>query len=223
MPSRRRVLAVGGLALAGGAGCVGESATSGAGSAADATATDTDRATTTDATTADGTTTTDATATDDATEPGETTASDASGLRIAVADDGEEVELATGDDVATVGEVGSSPRLDGYRLPLTLTDEGTETFLDGLERVGAFENPESHRIRTYFEGELLYEARLGRELADAMESGEWDGQFLFNVSDRETAEEVKAALEGERETTRKSDEMTTRKSGETTTEGSEGE
>lgn len=212
MPSRRRVLAVGGLALAGGAGCVGDSATSGVGSADDATNT----------TTAGGTTATDETTTTDdrqTTETGETTASDASGLRITVADGGEEVELVTGDDVATVGEVESSARLDGYQLPLTLTDEGTEAFLDGLERVGAFEDPERHRIRTYFGGELLYEARLGLELADAMESGEWDGSLLFSVSDREKAEEVKAALEGEAATTRGTAGETTRT--ETATTGTE--
>lgn len=179
MASRRRVLAVGGLVLAGTAGCVGESATSGA-----------DR-------------THEATDTSATTGAGETTATDGDRLRITVTDGDEEVELVTAADVATVGERQSPERLDGYQLPVTLTDEGTEAFTDGLDHVGAFEDPERHEIRTYFGGELLYEAKLGPELADAMESGEWDGSFLLTVTDRETAAELKDALEERRtETTR---------------------
>jgi hypothetical protein len=188
MPSRRQVLASGCLALAGGgAGCnrirdaveTGESddgTTDGAPTATDGASTTTDGAPTA----------TDGTAT--------TTTGEASAFRVAVTDGDREVELFTGAAVTSVGEV-ESARTGGYRLPMALTDAGTEAFTDGLDRVGALDDPQSHQIRTYFEGELLYEATLGPGLADAIESGEFDGRFVFSVSDRETAEEVKAALE----------------------------
>lgn len=168
MVSRREVLAAGCLVLAGGTGCTEIRETI----AADTT---TEGAETGDETTG--------------------TADDTSEFRIAVTDDDGEVELVTGADVASVGEVEQARNSDGYRIPVTLTDEGTESFADGLERVGAFEDPKDHKIRSYFEGELLYEATLGPGLADAIESGEWSGEFLFHVSDRETAEKVKDALE----------------------------
>jgi len=50
--------------------------------------------------------------------------------------------------------------------------------------------------KPYFEGELLTEATLGPGLASEIESGEWSGEFLFRVSKREAAEEVKKALDG---------------------------
>jgi hypothetical protein len=177
MVSRRQVLAAGCLALAGTAGC-----------------TEIREAITADSTTK-GTETTEATQPGDETT---VTTDDDSEFRIAVTDDdSEEVELVTGEDVASVGEVEQARSGDGYRIPVTLTDEGTAAFADGLESVGAFEDPESHRIRTYFESERLYEAKLGPGLADAIESGEWDGSFLLHVTDRETAEDVKDALENE--------------------------
>lgn len=184
MPSRRQVLAAGGLALVGGAGCTQVRDAVAAGDGDGTTASET----TTDDVTASETATGDAAAT--------TTASDEdTGFRIAVTDgDGGENDLVTGADVATVGEVERARTADAYRLAMTLTDGGTAAFADGLERVGALDDPDSHRIRTYFRGELLYEARLGHDLANAMQTGDWDGEFLFHVTDRETAVKVRAAL-----------------------------
>jgi hypothetical protein len=179
MVSRRQVLAAGCLALASGAGCS---------EVRDALADDT---------TGDATETTTSDATETSEDATDTDTADVSEFRITVTDGDEEIELVTGTDVASVGEVEETRSGDGYRTPVTLTDEGTAAFADGLEEVGAFEDPESHRIRTYFEGELLYEATLGPGLADAIESGEWDGEFLLQVSDRETAEKLKTALENE--------------------------
>jgi hypothetical protein len=186
MVSRRQVLAAGCLALAGGAGCS---------KIRDALADDT-TSDETETATSDATGTSEA-ETESREETTETDAADPSEFRITVTDGDEEVELVTGEDVASVGEVEQARSGDGYRIPVTLTDEGTAAFADGLESVGAFEDPESHRIRTYFESERLYEAKLGPGLADAIESGEWDGSFLLHVTDRETAEDVKDALESE--------------------------
>lgn len=114
-------------------------------------------------------------------------------IRITVSDGDGELDLATGDDVASVGDAEKSRR-GGYRVPVTLTDEGTETFADGLERAGAFDDPASHEIRTYLDGERVNAATLGNDLAAEMESGEWDGRFVVHVADRAAAERLGDAL-----------------------------
>jgi hypothetical protein len=185
MPSRRRLLAAGALALVGGAGCLGDVSGTGStdGSTAD-TATDGGESTGPDATADDESTGADATAT------GERR------VRITVTADGEERQLVTGADVATVGDV-ESARQGGYRVAVTLTDAGTEAFAAGLERVGAFDDPSAHELRTYLDGERLTAATLAPGLAAEIESGEWDGRFLVLVDDRAEAERVRAALAGE--------------------------
>ncbi|NEU57882.1 hypothetical protein [Halorussus sp. MSC15.2] len=184
MHSRRQVLAAGCLALVGGSGCS---------RVRNAVSTDSDDGTTeTDGTTASGETP----SSDEPTADDGTATTDASAFRIVVADGDREIELVTGADVASVDEVEPARTGDGYRLPVTLTDEGTADFADGLERAGAFENRDDHPLRTYFEGEMLYEATLAPGLADKLESGEWSGEFLLHVSEQKTARELKQALEG---------------------------
>lgn len=184
VPSRRRVLAAGCLALSGGAGCS---------RVRDAVAGDDTGDDTTGASDGSATTEEAPTGTDDGAAG--TTTTDASEFRIAVTDDsGGEVELVTGADVKSVGEVRESRQGDGYHVPMTLTDEGAEEFAAGLESVGALDDPDGHEIRTYFDGELIYSARLGERLAAEIEGG-WSGEFLFRTSDRETARRVRDALE----------------------------
>ncbi len=198
MPSRRRLLAAGCLALAGGSGCAQVRRAVSAGDGGSETTADDE--TTAEEETTGGATTDDGATTDAETET-KTSAASPEEFRIAVTDgesgeDGDdEAELVTGADVASVGEV-EQARGGGYQLAIELTDEGTAAFADGLESVGAFENPTAHTIRTYFEGEMLTEATLGPGLADEIESSEWSGEFLFQVSERDAAEEVKAALDG---------------------------
>lgn len=172
MPSRRTFLAASALALVGGAGCTGDSTVIGA-------------------TDADGD---DADTTDD-TDENDTETSEAGGdVLFTVSDGDDEVELATYGDVATVGEVERSRRTGGHQLRVTLTDEGAAAFADGLDAIGAFEDPQAHEIRTYLDGEVIYAATLGPGLAAAIEDGDWDGEMLMQFDDRETAEEMRAAL-----------------------------
>lgn len=205
MPSRRQVLAAGCLALAGSAGCLGGS-TGGVGGTTEtigsetetATSSETDATSTADETTSatETTTTAETNTTDTTTDETSTdsaTTTDESALRIVVTDGDEEIRLVTGADVSSVGEVGQA-RIGGYTVPMTLTDDGKTAFSDGLERAGAFENREDHTILTYFEGDLLYEAGLAPSLAHEIESGEWSGEFLFQASERKTAESVQKAL-----------------------------
>lgn len=116
-------------------------------------------------------------------------------VTITVADGSEERTLVTGEDIATVGDVAQA-RQSGYRVPVTLTDEGTSDFATGLERIGAFDDPSAHEIRTYLDGERLTTATLAPNLAAEIESGEWDGSFIVHVSERAEAERLHDALAG---------------------------
>ena len=185
MPSRRRLLAAGALAVAGATGCLGD--VSGTGS--------TDGPTT-DAATGGETTAADVTVTDDESTGADAAATGESRVRITVATDEEERELATGADVATVGDV-ESARQGGYRVAVALTDAGAEAFAAGLERVGAFDDPSAHELRTYLDGERVTTATLAPGLAAEIASGEWDGRFLVLVDEHEEAERLRTALAGE--------------------------
>lgn len=182
MPSRRQVLAASSLALVASAGCLGDATPGGS---TDAAAGDEEtNGTATQASDA-GTETTDGAA-----------AEGADRLRIAVTDGDGERDLATDADVATVGDVEQS-RQGGYQVVVALTDEATDAFADGLDAAGALDDPGDHEIRTYLDGERVYTAMLGRDLAAAMENGEWDGNLLVHCEDEERAEELRDALGGE--------------------------
>jgi len=174
-PARRQLLAASSLAFAGCAGCLDYASVR---EAVDAG---------TDPTDSEPTTGGD-------TEEVATTEAPNDRLRIAVSDGDGERDLVTGDDVASVGDVERS-RQGGYQVRVTLTDDGTAAFRDGLERAGAFDDPASREIRTYLDGDRVQTARLGNDLAAAMERGEWDGRLLVGLSDREAAERLKDALE----------------------------
>lgn len=178
MPSRRRFLAVGSLAVVAGSGCLGGALSGGSADAdPDGGGSDTDDV-----------------------ESGETTdGSDAAGdeaVLFTVTDGDEEVELATVGDAESVGDVAQSRQV-GYHVPITLTDEGADAFAEGLETIGAFEDPSAHEVRTHLDGEVIYTAKLGSALAASIESGEWDADMLLVADSRETAEEMKGALEDE--------------------------
>ena len=176
MPSRRRLLAASALALVGGAGCTGDSTVIGA-TDSDAAATDS------------------GTVEDDGTESADTSEGGGNVL-FTVSDGDEEVELTTYGDVATVGDIERSRHTGGYQLRVTLTDEGAAAFADALDAIGAFEDPKVHEIRTYLDGDVIYTATLGPDLAAAIEDGDWGGEMLMQFDDRKTGGEMQAALGG---------------------------
>lgn len=177
MPTRRRFLAASSLAVVIGAGCLGGSLSGGSADAGP-----------------DG----DGNDADDDESAERTADSNAASDEVlfTVTDGDEEVELATVGDVESVGDVQESRRV-GYHVPITLTDEGADAFAEGLETIGAFEDPPAHEVRTHLDGEVIYTAKLGTGLAASIESGEWDGDMRLVSDSRETAEEMKNALEDE--------------------------
>ena len=123
-------------------------------------------------------------------------ASSKSQVQIAVTHDGETRDLVTGSAIETVGDVREG-RTSGYTLPVTLTERGATAFTTTLEQFGAFDEPSAYEITTSFRGERVTAATLGRSLAHAMESGDWDGSLVIGVSDRATAERLRDALGSE--------------------------
>lgn len=126
---------------------------------------------------------------------GGTTADSGSETMVAVWDGDEEIEAVTYAQVESVDEVSEHERGDGYVVPVEFDDEGSDSFAEALETAGAFESPEDCEIRLYFDGELVHTAALGAGLAEAVEEGDFDGEFLMIVDDRETAEQLQARIE----------------------------
>lgn len=170
MPSRRRLLRV--LPAVALAGCVGRD---GSGSP---TPTD------------GGTDTTEPTESPDGTAP-PTLAPDT--VLLTVTDGEEEVDLLTVGDIAATGPVDESPS-GAYIVPVELTAEGETGFEETLAEVGALENPEAHEIRTYLDGETVFTARIAPGFADAVESGDWEGEFRLAVEEEATARRLRRRL-----------------------------
>lgn len=110
-------------------------------------------------------------------------------------DAGDELVLATYGDVATVSEIEESYRRPGYEVAIEFTAPAAEAFVDRLESVGALEEPQERELFLYLEGERFDSHRLGPSLADAMRSGDWDGEFLIPADDRATLETFRAQFE----------------------------
>jgi hypothetical protein len=113
-----------------------------------------------------------------------------------VAYDGETRDLVTGSAVETTGDI-EQTETSGYIVPITLTDRGTTAFTATLEQVGAFDDPTAYEITTYVREERVATAALGENVADRMDSGDWDGSLVIGVSARATAERLRDALGSE--------------------------
>ncbi|MFP8952182.1 hypothetical protein ACLI4Z_04290 [Natrialbaceae archaeon A-arb3/5] len=96
-------------------------------------------------------------------------------------------DAVTTEQVATVGENEFDEWAGVWYVPVDLTEEGTESFADALGAVGAFEEPGSAEIHTHLDGEIVESHRLGPDLAAAMDSGEFDGEFRAMFQDEESA------------------------------------
>ena len=106
---------------------------------------------------------------------GSDTADDESETMVAISDGDREIEAITYDQVESVGEIRESQHIDGYQVPVELSDDGVESFTEALETAGAFEAPEDCEIRQYLDEELVNSAALGPNLAEAVEEGKFDG------------------------------------------------
>lgn len=111
-----------------------------------------------------------------------------------ISDGDEEVELITYGDVAAVGDVESVEGKKGYRLVIRLTDGGAEAFADGLDKIGAFQDPQAHELRAYLDGEVVYTATLSPNLAKAIKNDSWNGHIALYSDKKEDIEGIKEAI-----------------------------
>lgn len=109
--------------------------------------------------------------------------------------DGEE-SFFTGNDLASIGAVQDLEQQSGYGLPLELTDSGTDQATAAFNTVGAADDPDAASITHTIRGDVETEQTFGiaPSLANAIETGEWDGQFRLQFDDRDAAKTVKEAL-----------------------------
>jgi hypothetical protein len=105
---------------------------------------------------------------------------------------GERRRLFDGGDVTTVGTV--EERSGGYSVPITLSDEATASVSETFRTAGVVEDRDAFEIAMEFEGDVMSRYGIAGSLASAIAEGDWNGQFLLVVEDRDTAEDVRQAL-----------------------------
>lgn len=112
---------------------------------------------------------------------------------LTVTDGDAEVDLLSVGGIAETGPVDES-RGGAYVVPVELTAEGETGFEETLAEVGALENPEAHQIRTYLDGEVVFTASIAPGLADAVESGDWGGEFRLALEAEADARRLRRRL-----------------------------
>ncbi|MFP8952858.1 hypothetical protein ACLI4Z_07800 [Natrialbaceae archaeon A-arb3/5] len=116
------------------------------------------------------------------------------------ADDGsgpadEELVLATYGDVVDHSDVTFDEHHGHYYVPITFSAAAADEFVATLESIDAFEAPEEQQITTYAGDDAIDTYSLGPSLADAMESGDWNGSFQLMSNEESELDELVAALE----------------------------
>jgi hypothetical protein len=101
-------------------------------------------------------------------------------------------DLVTGDDVASAGEIRDTR--SGYGVPLSLTDAGTARFAEAFRAADVAAEASEHEIRLVVDGEDRSTFGVAPGLAHDIQSGEWDGELLVQVGDREAAERLRRAV-----------------------------
>jgi hypothetical protein len=134
------------------------------------------------------------------TDDGETPGTDGDGeidakTVTSVTDGDRVVELLTADHFAGAGEIRETDDDEfRYYMNVETNEEGQESFDQGLEEIGAYDDHEGKTIRTHVDGEVVVEFPLDEELVNQVESGEWKGRLMMFFRKRENAEAVRDAI-----------------------------
>lgn len=101
-------------------------------------------------------------------------------------------------DIAAVDELDEVAGGNEYAVPIQLADAARDEAIDTFQAVGADESPEDASVTVTIEGDVTVENTFGisDELADAIVTDKWDGEFLLILGEREQAETVREALLG---------------------------
>lgn len=117
--------------------------------------------------------------------------------RLLVASDGSKEDvLLRYEHVARVIDVLDADENNGTdAVGVELTDEGEDSFYDGLEELGAADDPDEIELYTYLDGEVVFTTGITAALAERPDPEADSSMFRILAPDRETAEELEEALE----------------------------
>lgn len=189
MPSRRELL-VAAVAAPATAGCLGDDPETASDGDESTAAGDAD-----DAGSDGGDDETDADTGSDAGDPDARLVTTTASAESDETNDPEEVVLATYGDVDHVGAVEYDDRTGTHYVPIAFTDEGTATFVDRLAEVGGLAEPREQELRVHVDGEVIGTYGLSPSLAEAMDAGEWEGNFRILSDDESQLEAFRAEFE----------------------------
>lgn len=117
--------------------------------------------------------------------------------RLLSASDGtEEVVLLRYRHVARVEGVLDAEENNGTdAVGVVLTDEGEDSFYDGLDELGAADDPGKIELYTYLDGEVVLTTGITAAVAERPDPAADSSAFRIAAPDRETSEELEEALE----------------------------
>lgn len=103
--------------------------------------------------------------------------------------DGTENQAVPPGDVETVSDVQYVGLFNVPYVSMTITDAGTESFVEAVEAIGAFDDPSSTDLHTYRDDERLHTSTLGSDLAEQVRRGQFEGTFNSSFGNEEQAEQ----------------------------------
>lgn len=116
--------------------------------------------------------------------------------RLLVASDGsDEVVLLRHGHVANVdGVLDEEENHGSYAVQVELTDDGEDSFYDGLEELDAADDPEAVELYTILDGGIVFTTGITATVAERPDPEAETGVFRISAPDRATAEELQEDL-----------------------------
>ena len=100
--------------------------------------------------------------------------------------------LFDGTDVATVGKVQEGRR--GYMLPITLSGDAATAVSETFRTAEVEDDPDAFEIVLFEEGEEIDRFGVAPSIAHEIATGEWGGEFVLTVKNRDRAVELRELL-----------------------------
>lgn len=115
---------------------------------------------------------------------------------LAASDGSEEIVLVRHRHIAQVHEVLDEEQNNGtYAVPVDFTDEGEDSFYEGMEELDAADNPADIELHTYLDGEIVFTTGITSAVAERPDPQADSSIFRVSAPDRETADELKKDIE----------------------------
>lgn len=115
---------------------------------------------------------------------------------LAASDGSEEIVLVRHRHIARVHKVLEEEQNNGtYAVAVEFTDEGEDSFYEGMEELNAANNPGDIELYTYLGGEVVFTTGITAALAERPDPQADSSIFRIPAPDRETAEELKEDIE----------------------------